>query len=299
MRYNRLFFLVSLAVGGCGSGSGASTDAKASLGCEDGNLAVGMRHTEVEVDGMTRSYEIYVPPSYDAQTPMPVVLNFHGITADGLGQAAVTQMNGAADERGLIVVYPNGFENSWNGGLCCGDAYGEGVDDVAYTKAVIAQIGEAGCIDVRRVYATGFSNGAIMTHSLACEASEVIAAAAPVSGPRLVAPEQCDSARPMPLLLLQGTDDSLALYVLGEQSFADWRDDYGCAGEPLVEMYASGTCERYDDCVEGGSVTFCSIPDHDHCWPGPLPCSFDETPTDFPGNAVILDFFETAALPAD
>lgn len=180
-----------------------------------------------------------------------------------------------------------------------GDAYGEGVDDVAYTKVVISQVRETGCIDLRRVYATGFSNGAIMTHTLACEASDVIAAAAPVSGPRLVAPEQCDSARPMPLQLFQGTDDSLASYELREQSFEDWRDDYECAGELLVEMYESGTCETYDDCVEGGSVTFCSIPDHDHCWPGPLPCSFDGTPTDFPGNAVILDFFETAALPAD
>lgn len=297
MRHICLVVAVLLALGGCGGSSTSSNEAKASLGCEDGNLRVGMSH--VEVEGTTRSYEIYVPPSYDGTTPMPLVLNFHGITADGSVQAASTEMNDAADERGLILVYPNGFENSWNGGVCCGGAYADGVDDIAYTRAVIAQVGETGCVDTRRVYATGFSNGAIMTHSLACEASDVIAAAAPVSGPRLVEPEQCSAARPMPLLLIQGTDDSLSPYALGEQAFADWREHYECTGERLVEMYASGTCETYDDCAEGGSATFCSIPDHDHCWPGPLACSWDETPTDFPGNEVILDFFGNAALPAD
>jgi polyhydroxybutyrate depolymerase len=285
---------------GCSEGSPSADSAQASLGCGQGSLEVGTTQVELEVDGRARSYEVYVPPSYDGETPLPLVLNFHGITGDGSSQAESTQMNADADERELVVVYPNGYEKSWNGGLCCGEAFADEVDDVAYTRAVVESVGERACVDTRRVYMTGFSNGGIMVHTLACAASDLFAAAAPVSGPRLVEPGACDDARPMPILMIQGIDDRLSSYELGEQGFGEWEQEYGCDGEPLVDdTLPSALCESYQDCTEGGAVTFCSISDHDHCWPGPLPCFWDETPTDFPGNEVILDFFEAVVLPAN
>jgi poly(3-hydroxybutyrate) depolymerase len=98
-------------------------------------------------------------------------------------------------------------------------------------------------------------------------------------------------------MILHGTDDRLAPHKLGRTALDAWLDKNQCSGEPTMTMLPSGTCETYEDCADGITLAFCSIEDHDHCWPAPRPCQWDDTPTAFPGNDVMMDFFEQAALP--
>jgi poly(3-hydroxybutyrate) depolymerase len=169
--------LVALPVGGCseetaatggtgGSGDGGSGGSGgtggtngASAGCVDGTLDTTVTEVDLEVDGVPRRYELHVPPAYEGRTPLPLVLNFHGLTSSGTGQRAFSQMDVTADARGFVVAYPDGLNESWNAGMCCGGAAENGVDDVGFVRAVIKDIAERGCIDLKRVYATGMSNG--------------------------------------------------------------------------------------------------------------------------------------------
>lgn len=134
--------------------------------------------------GAVRQYKVHVPPSYSPDKPTPVVFCFHG-----LGQNAVLFcVNGAgmvekSDQEGFILVMPNGHQNSWNAGTCCGGAASTGIDDVGFVRAVFAEISEHLNIDLGRVYATGLSNGGYMSYRLACEASDLFVAVAPARAP--------------------------------------------------------------------------------------------------------------------
>jgi polyhydroxybutyrate depolymerase len=297
-----------LSAGGCGSDDGSSTSAtSASVGCESGTLDASVTHVDLELDGVMRSYELHVPPSYDGTTPLPLVLSFHGYTSTGLAQEESTEMNDLADREGFVVAYPNGLYNSWNAGTCCGQAAERGVDDVGFTRTLIEDIGTRGCIDPRRVYATGMSNGGFFSYRLACEAADVIAAAAPVAAVMGIDDASCMPARPIPIMAFNGTSDPLVLYDGGglgaspsvAETTAGWIDRNGCTGEPFVS-YQNGdaTCETADQCDGDASVTQCTIEGGGHCWPG-YPCRLDglgQSTTDINANEAMWELFSRSSL---
>jgi poly(3-hydroxybutyrate) depolymerase len=142
---------------GCDDAGASGSSVNASTGCDVGSLDSSVTHVDISFGGRSRSYELHVPAGYDGSTPTSFVLNFHGVTSTGEAQRLFSEMDAVADGRGFIVAYPNGIENSWNAGLCCGAAVSEGIDDVGFARAVIDDLGERGCIDLNRVYATGMS----------------------------------------------------------------------------------------------------------------------------------------------
>ena len=91
-------------------------------------------------------------------------------------------LNEKSDEEGFLLVMPNGYQNSWNGGTCCGGASGEQLDDVALFRAIFEEVGKHVNIDLGRVYATGLSNGAYMSYRLGCDAADLFVAVAPGAG---------------------------------------------------------------------------------------------------------------------
>lgn len=291
----------------CGSEDSSTTSGQqASLGCMDGSLDRSVTHVDFSNAGTERSYELHLPPVYDGQTPLPLVLSFHGFTSSGVGQQVSTNMDPLADEEGFIVAYPNGIANSWNGGACCGQAAEEDIDDVSFTRSLIADLGERGCIDERRVYATGMSNGGFLSHRLACEAADVIAAVAPVASVLGIPAADCEPSRAIPVIHFHGTGDPL-VPVEGSDtapSVADstegWIERNGCRGERRV-TYEEGlaTCETVDDCDGDASVSLCLIEGAGHCWPG-QPCRLDglgEPTTDIDANEVMWELFRSVALP--
>ena len=129
------------------------------------------------VDRRERIYLVHVPKSYDDAKPTPVVLAFHGGGSNAEQMVRFCGLNGKADEAGFIVVYPNGtglFPRTltWNGGNCCGYAMRNKVDDVAFVRALLDDLAKVARIDNKRVYATGMSNGAIISYRSASELSD-------------------------------------------------------------------------------------------------------------------------------
>ena len=139
-------------------------------------------------DGRTRTYIIHIPSFYNDSTPFPLVIALHGGGGNSKSMMDKTGFNDLADEKGFIVVYPDGtgrFKNrllTWNAGHCCGYALDNNVDDVGFIKALIKKLQITHNIDSRRIFVTGHSNGGMMTYRLGAELSDILAAIAPCAG---------------------------------------------------------------------------------------------------------------------
>ncbi len=209
------------------------------------------------------------------RTPTPLVLNFHGFTNTADLQQQWTGMDAAATREGYIVVYPQGIGNSWNAGACCGDAVTNNVNDVGFARELVTWVAARYCVDLKRVYATGFSNGGFLSHRLACEAADVFAAVAPISA--LNGMPTCTPSRPVPVLMSNGTADSI-VPIAGNPltnfpplstTIAGWRTRNQCSGAP-VESYLKGSarCEASRACAGNSAVESCIVTGAFHNWPG-------------------------------
>jgi polyhydroxybutyrate depolymerase len=186
-------------------------DAPASDGA--GAIIRGDSARSIQSGGLTRTFLLHVPPSYDGSADVPLVLAFHGHGGTGRGQALVTHMSDVADANGFIAAYPNGVDHGWNDGRRRLSDARPPVDDVGFTADLITHLAADHRIDPSRVYATGFSQGGFMCFRLARDLPDLIAAIAPVSG--LLSQDLADgfsSTVPVSMLMVMGTGDPLVAY---------------------------------------------------------------------------------------
>jgi polyhydroxybutyrate depolymerase len=163
-------------------------------------------------DGMTREYLVHVPRSYHgAPAPMLIALHGGGGDADFQADDSIYRLISKSELAGFVAVFPNGYSRfpsgmlaTWNAGSCCGAAERNNVDDIGFIREVINRVERQANIDPKRVFATGMSNGAMMTWRLACEAPEV-RAIAPVEGTDNTA--ACKPAHPVPVIEFHAADD--------------------------------------------------------------------------------------------
>ena len=137
----------------------------------------------------TREYILHVPSSYDSNTPTPLVINFHGF-GDCAANYAMNvgdfyELNSVADDNNFLVAYPQGVVREkespeWDPGDNSSTNINE--NDPYFTEQLIASINSEFNVDLSRVYATGYSNGGMMSYGLACTRSDIIAAAGIMSG---------------------------------------------------------------------------------------------------------------------
>lgn len=307
------------AVDGGFPDAGAERPPHHSAGCAAGTpttYAPGTTEGSIFVPG-TRTFRVHVPPGYVAGQPAPLVLMFHGGGGSGRQlQLRSARMDAVADREGFITVYPDGTGvlATWNGGLCCGRAVQDGVDDVAFVSALLDHLEGALCIDRRRVFASGMSNGAIMSHRLACELSERIAAIAPVAG--TIGVSTCAPARPVPVMQVHGTDDGHVpwdggvgcgpagvAFVPVPVTMDGWRVRNGC-GPGSSERFTEGNgrCSAFEGCA--APVVLCALEGGGHSWPGGEPTvSVVDCPGDgaqsqsFPASEAAWRFFAENPMP--
>ena len=225
----------------------------------------------LQLNGMARTFILHVPASYTGKTPVPLVLDWHGLGSSGSAQEGLSGYKALSDKEGFIVAWPNGLENAWNIGPCCTSS--RNVDDLGFARAIVADIEHRACVDPKRVYADGYSMGGGMSHYLACNAADVFAAVAPSAFDLLVADEEpCMPARPISVISFRGTSDPIVPYAGGssmppnglkvtihflgaEATFKKWSELDGCTGAPVD---SGGGCQTYDPCKDGSTVTLCT-----------------------------------------
>ena len=235
-----------------------------------------------------RQYIIHIPPRYDPSTPTALVIVLHGGGGNAESAIRMTGMSRKADEETFVAVYPQGtgrLKNrllTWNAGVCCGYAVDHNVDDIQFLAALIDHLSQEYRLDPRRIYLTGFSNGAMMAYRAGCELSEKLAAISPVSGSLLV--ENCAPGAPPSVVIFHGTADQHVLYGGGEPveqtdshyrvdpSVADtaafWARANSCSPTPS-QVQEPGVIEQtFGGCASGTEVSVYTIVGQGHAWPG-------------------------------
>ena len=156
------------------------------LAADPGSISSGGRQTLMH-DGIERSYVVRTPSGLAQHNGLvPLVLVLHGGGGNAGNAESMTGFTAKAEEEDFIVVYPEGTGRfrkrhlTWNAGHCCGIAMKRRVDDVGFIGALLVKLLADYPVDPKRVYATGMSNGGMMTHRLGIELSDRLAAIAPV-----------------------------------------------------------------------------------------------------------------------
>lgn len=254
----------------------------------------------VMVDGTTRSYTVHVPATLAPTRPAPLILAFAGYRMP-IGQ--LEQLT-ALDDSDAVVVYPQPASTAVGTGWQ-GAPYSSGADDVAFTSALLDDVASRLCIDAKRVFAAGISNGGGFVSLLSCALPERIAAFAVVSGaiyPATNAP--CPSGPPVPVIEFHGTADDVIPYDGGTRHDATvapvslWLSQVatrnGCASDPRSDTVAPGVKRQtWTGCRDRGALVHHRIDGGGHVWPG----GAGSNQTAFAATPLIETFFTAHPLP--
>ena len=184
-------------------------------------LRGGDQNRSLRVGTAERKYILHLPPSVKREDRMPMLIVLHGGGGSPDDMLLLTRgrFNTLADGEGFVVVYPHALRSArgephWNDGR---DARFSDADDVGFLSAVVEDVAGITGIDRRRVYATGYSNGAQMCMRLARELPDKIASVALVAYAMPVTFDSVQiSSRPMSVMIITGTSDPLLPWEGGE-----------------------------------------------------------------------------------
>lgn len=260
----------------CGGGRGGTTTAP-SPSIENGRVAV---------DGQTRAFRVFLPPTLDRARPAPLVMVLHGggNTVDDTVKATLFDRQAADGD--FIAVYPEGTGRVWNAGTCCGSAPARKVDDVAFLANVLDQVELDHKVDAARVFVTGVSNGAMMAYRFACERADRVTGVGSVAGAVVV--DGCQPSRPVSVIELHGTADPLVPYNGGVPDAPEaagtpaggpytstpammqrWAEVDRCPAASAPSVAGPVTTSSWAGCGNGSAVTLATVQDGGHVWFGP------------------------------
>lgn len=282
-----------------------------------GSLAPGNHTFKLNTGGRDRSFVLHIPKNYDPAKALPLVVAIHGGGGNAKNMEEMSGFSAKSDKEGFIVCYPSGtgvFPDkllTWNTENCCGYALENKVDDVAFFDAMLDDIGTKAKIDWNRVYATGISNGGMMSHLLGCRLSHRFAAIAPVAGALNF---DCQPGNPVFVCVIHGTGDQHVLYDGGapkktidknnprvdksvQHALDTWAkiDGIDKTGAKKTVMFPK--VERYDYPTgsQGTKLVHYKLIDFGHAWPGgqKYSSSADSTQCDINATDVIWEFFKS------
>jgi polyhydroxybutyrate depolymerase len=265
----------------------------------------------LRVGELDREYLLHLPPEYDPEFPVPLVLDFHGYTGISAGEETYTGLSHHADHEGYAVVYPQGtgfaiesgdLITSWNdlagsassgpaGPVCsqtadyyphppeCGEprpcVWASCHDDLGFIDRLLDRLETELCIDLDRVYATGMSNGGMFVHRLGCEMPERFAAIVPVGG-TLARGFNCAPDAPLAMMNIYGTRD---IYVSQRGDMSSDGYYYESAEAVMTKWAEAQECDStttvYETSQDGILDVACV--QHDNCSTGAevVHCTWD------------------------
>lgn len=256
----------------------------------------------LEYQGVTRDFAFYIPDNLSQ--PAPLVILMHG----GGGRVTTTwnrdygqTWQRLADENGFVVMLPQGRadltdpeSHHWNDcrtGINNPDVATR-LDDSGFIRRAAQQLDQLVDLDESRLYATGASNGGMMTFRLAFELGNILAAGAAIIA-NLPDPSECDAPlAPIPILIMNGTADPAIPHEGGcvanpncrrgevrstEETVNFWVNFNGASTTPQVEAVPNtvirdqSTVEisTYPNPTNGAEVVLYLIEGGGHTVPGP------------------------------
>jgi polyhydroxybutyrate depolymerase len=221
------------------------------------------------------------------------VVALHGLGRTGAWMQRFSGLSAAADHAGFIVAYPTARTAAAGWPLVRRDAHDE-ADDI---RDFIDLAGRDLCADPTRVFVTGVSNGAGMTARLGCELADRLTAVAPVAGGYGSLSGPCRPSRPLSVLEIHGSADSVVPYYGKPPDFAgsvlrwlgEWRSLDRCPGRAVRSQTARYRAQKlvWRGCAGETVVEHYRLAGVGHTWPG----SPQDRQSAFPAAAVVLGFF--------
>ncbi len=279
------------ALAACGTGGGIPSA-----------QAAASQEYEISFQGVDRSYRLYVPDG-GGNAARPLIVALHGGFGTGKNMEELTGLDLVGGNAGFVIAYPDGVGRSWNAGSCCGPALKKSIDDVGFLKAMVADIGRRTPIDTQRVYGTGFSNGAMMVHRVACDAPDLFKAIAAASGGIMV--PNCSGRKPIAALLIQGRADPRIPWDGGDfegnyrppvrDIFSKLAARNQCAAKEETQQDGSASCVTRRGCSGGADVKLCGVDGMGHQWAGAkelLPRLLGKGTNNYNASQKVVQFFQ-------
>ena len=248
------------------------TEPRAASGCA--GLRPGNASLTLTSGGLKRAVRIHVPPVAGRSRRLPLVLALHGAGGDGLTMESSTGLSRLSDREGFLVAYPSayGSRRRWN----IAGASGAAPDDVAFMRQLLDDLAQRNCVNPRRVFATGVSNGGGMVARLGCDLSDRLEAVAPVAGGYSTLPP-CRPARPVSVLEIHGWGDPVVPYTGREPThegsvrefIENWLARDRCPRKPVRTVPAARVRRAdWSPCKRHSAVAHIKMLDGGHAWPG-------------------------------
>ncbi|QHT65496.1 phospholipase [Rhodocytophaga rosea] len=268
----------------------------------------------IRIDGLNRAYTIHLPANYYESSDFSLIIALHGGGGNPRQFENTSRLSEKADAAGFIVVYPEGTGvfPTWNAGMCCGYAASQDINDVKFISLLIDQLVSAYKINPGKIYATGHSNGGMMSYRLACELSDKIAAIAP-NGCTMVVSQLCSPKRAVPILHMHSVNDQHVPYKGGtgngitgidnpplDSVLNVWSLLNNCSIPAQVAVDNSRyTLTEWLACDNETAIAYYLTKDGGHAWPGGLPGrdGADVPSTAIDANDLLWEFFKQYQLP--
>ncbi len=304
--------------------SAAKVPAEASKGCKKHTkVPRGDTLAHIQSGGARRDYYRFIPRAYNGKKPLPVVMNLHGHSEPYTFHRSATNLGNFGNKHGFITLTPNGSgpPPKWE--------TEEGSADVQFLIDLLDEVEATLCVDQRRVFVTGYSNGAFVTSLFACKYADRFAAFAPVAGIRN--PPNCAPSRPVPIIAFHGVadewiaynggygpgpynlppDETEELLHSGEATYSDlsipeiaaaWAARNGCDATPTETKVADDVTLIKYRCPDRADVELYAIEGAGHTWPGSkgfvgLKSYIGPTTLSISANALMWKFFQQHPLP--
>ena len=284
-----IFLFASSTISGClGGGEEASDDMVVLPILEDPCLIPSSPTTQsltsIEVNGVEREFRLSAPSS-EPGTRLPLVIAFHGGTDSQEDFAQQEQFDQLGEQEKFIMAYAiaeqdrTAAEGEW---FLNTAATSE--EDNNFSEAIVDELSESYCVDQDRLYAIGYSLGAMFTYEIACQLNHRFAATASFAGTMPVNPESCDVARGIGILHIHGKLDYIIYYHQDWEWKEGEHEGVGTMSEVpnLIDYWAAkSSCQAisvetslteehiiHNDCMDDVIIEHYGLQIWDHNWPG-------------------------------
>lgn len=232
----------------------------------------------------SRPTTVYVPKSYNPNTPAPLIISLHGFTLTPESHERLIPLKALSESNGFVYVNPFGTPGSdgrsfWNAIPECCDTTNTNRDDSGFFRSLIQSIQDKLNIDPKRIHMVGHSNGGMMSYRMACEHSDLIASIASLAGATFRNPEDCAPSEPVSILQIHGTADNVAAYdggtfISASGNIETWQaynqcgsfetDDHQTLDLDLRVLGIDTTVTRVNDCPPGTGIELWTIDGGSH-----------------------------------
>jgi polyhydroxybutyrate depolymerase len=207
-------------------------------------VAISTKTYSMTVAGLKRSYEVIAPVKAPPASA-PIIVFLSGIYATVAGEVSRDDLVPYATSDQAELVYPVGYDESWNAITCCGEAAAKNVNDVAFLEALVAKVDPG---HARRVDLVGFSNGARLAYLVACDNPGLFDQYAMVKGEPTPG---CDMRKPVTILQLASVNDPEVPYKPGDHGSVESLPMTTLVGE----LRKVGKCPANSTTLHSGQMT--------------------------------------------